>query len=78
LVAVVQDAQWLTVAMEEWPITLALALLFLALFLWMCTPFAVFGVKRRLDRIARALDELVALTREQRGPVKDPGPGDKK
>ncbi|MFU1957729.1 hypothetical protein [Bordetella bronchiseptica] len=29
----------------------------LLLILWICLPFAVFGVKRRLDRIIRLLEQ---------------------
>ena len=58
---------WLTPAVENWPITLGLALVFLALFLWMCTPFAIFGVKRRLDRMTALLEEISAALKDGGG-----------
>ena len=64
--------EWLTPAVENWPITLGLALVFLVLFLWMCTPFAIFGVKRRLDRMTALLEEISAALKEGGDREKEP------
>jgi len=37
----------------------------LLLILWICLPFAVFGVKRRLDRIIRLLEQQQVAQRTE-------------
>ena len=58
---VLQDSEWLVGAVENWPITLGVSMVLLAFFLWFLAPFAVFGVKRRLDRIAELMEQVVTL-----------------
>ncbi|MGZ9981526.1 hypothetical protein ACXXCT_08660 [Bordetella bronchiseptica] len=38
----------------------------LLLILWICLPFAVFGVKRRLDRIIRLLEQQQSAPQPER------------
>ena len=56
-----QNSDWFVRAVENWPMTLAFSFLLLAFFLWFLTPFAVFGVKRRLDRLADMMEQMISL-----------------
>ena len=56
-----RESEWLVSAVENWPVTLAISILVLAFFLWFLVPFAVFGVKRRLDRLTGLMERMVAL-----------------
>ncbi|KCV32203.1 hypothetical protein ACLRAE_19635 [Bordetella bronchiseptica] len=42
------------------------------LILWICLPFAVFGVKRRLDRIIRLLEQQQVAQRTERSTDSEP------
>ena len=69
-----EQQEWLVQAVENWPITLGFSLVFLMVFLWIFTPFAVFGLKRRLDRMTRVLEEI----RDKMGAGEKPPEGAKK
>ena len=70
-----QDSEWLVRAVENWPISLAISILLLAFFLWFLAPFAVFGVKRRLDRLTELMEQVVTLLQED--PSRQPVPEEK-
>ncbi|MGY0708744.1 hypothetical protein [Bordetella bronchiseptica] len=42
------------------------------LILWICLPFAVFGVKRRLDRIIRLLEQQQSAPQPERRTDSEP------
>jgi len=62
MVVVVSD--WLVHAVGNWPVTLGISVVILAFLLWFLMPFAVFGVKRRLDKLTTLMEEVVRLLKE--------------
>jgi len=66
-----QDSEWLVRAVENWPMTVAFSFVLLAFFLWFLAPFAVFGVKRRLDRLTELMEQMVALLEKDSSPQSD-------
>lgn len=53
-----QEQDWLPLAVDNWPVAVGFSLVFLVIFLWILAPFALFGIKKRLDRMTRILEDI--------------------